>query len=229
MKMLKPATFTPVCVICLAFNARADATYDYTGAAMSGTQTGYFGGDFDFESLPYCCMALDGSLTLSSPLAPNLIDSIVVPVAMTFNIGGQTEGGMRFQYPPDPTLEYQPTQDILSVNTVLFANSVEFSTDSVGAVIGWSLSLNTPYPQFSGGSTAFVTSAGDREQVAPDAPQGTSYAVANTAAGTWIEHANAAPEIDARGATAGLTLLVGLIAVLRGRRKPNAWDARTLS
>ncbi len=213
--------------VCPSSIARAEVVYDYTGATMAGTQYGPGGPDNDYEYRPYL-MTLYGTIALSAPLAPNLLDAVVVPDEMAFNLGAGTPyyfgdpspGGVvvtPFEYEYEPA-QYLGTGNAPDTSILLTWSPIEVSTDTNGDISGWDLSLSSPL----GGSsrtTAAITDAGDSEFVPALTPHGTTYSVSNDVAGTWTEQA---PEIDARGATAGLTLLAGVIAWLGGRNKPRA-------
>lgn len=214
--------------VCLSTNARADAVYDYTGAIMTGTEMG----DIFYPTVTYIDlpieMTLDGSMTFSAPLAPNLVDAYLIPIAMTFNLGAQTPlgegaspGGVQYDiYPSYEPAQYLGTNDAPPTSTL--HSSVEVSTDSTGAITGWSLSLISPY-DIGIFANATVTSAGDTEDVYPQGAHEVFYTASNTVAGTWTEEAQA-PEIDPASATSALTLLAGFLAIVRGRRRSHAHE-----
>jgi hypothetical protein len=111
-----------------------------------------------------------------------------------------------------------------------------FSTNGNGAIDGWSISLDGSVPG-PGGYTLTATSVdiggvgGDAVTLSssctayfsapPGAPQSFSCGAtgSNSKAGVWTPPAARAPEIDPASVASGLTLLLGGIAVMCGRRK----------
>jgi hypothetical protein len=65
-------------------------TYDYTGSGMSGTTSGY---PFPYSPPFPSGLTLDGTITLSAPLAPNLVDAPVTPTYALFSLSGYSAGG----------------------------------------------------------------------------------------------------------------------------------------
>lgn len=227
---MTPTTLTACCALaCLAGTAQAQTTYDYSGAQLSGTQVGSFiGPDGEGGTFPYCCATLEGSMTLASPLAPNLNDAIVDPTALTFSLVGIYAGGSypqgviqsggplvyAGQYSPNP-YGAGPDQDILLTYTT------QVSTNSTGQITGWDFTLanGTGGP---GGWQATVTSSGDTASY-NESDHGPLYKLSSTVAGDWSVagggSAEAAPEINPDGAVPAVTMLLGLMAVIRGRRR----------
>jgi hypothetical protein len=83
----------------------ADSTYTYTGNAFNS---------FAYLSCPPYC-ALTGSMTLATPLAPDLSSGVIVPTSWSFSPGG----GIVFD------------------NTNSVGTPFVISTDASGAIIGW--------------------------------------------------------------------------------------------
>jgi hypothetical protein len=146
---------------------------------------------------------LSGIVTLSAPLGDNLNDFSVTPTRLQMVSGGFGE---------------------------LFG-SVAFSTNGNGAIDGWSMSLGGG-PGGPGGWTETMTSSdiggvgGDNAEIAANCTVSASgqnfscgWTGSNTKPGVWTSPAAQAPEIDPASAASGLTLLLGGVAVLRGRRK----------
>jgi hypothetical protein len=148
---------------------------------------------------------LNGFITLSAPLGDNLNNVSVTPTFV----------------------------DIFS-GSFLFRGAFAFSTNGTGAIDGWSISLNGDVPG-PGGYRSSATSV-DRGGVGGDSatmsttctaffsagsPQsfGCGSTGSNTTPGVWTSPATKAPEIDPASAASGLTLLLGGVAVLRGRRR----------
>lgn len=212
--------------VCLSLNARAaDATYDYTGQMMSGT--GHYTVDNPLPnepssgSSPGYPLTLDGTLTLAAPLAPNLSNFSVTPIYAVFSLG-LPAGGPLVLTGPDPSYAGPGVGANVNSNTSLQFTSLNFSTDSTGTIIGWDLAMaGTPYSfeRF----IATTTQSGDSAQYVisePNSGGGNSYDVgANSTPGTWAEVTpSPAPEIDPASAGSALTLLAGMIAVVRRRR-----------
>jgi hypothetical protein len=151
---------------------------------------------------------LSGFVTLSAPLGDNLNDSSVTPtrIQMFSGVTGQ-----------------------------LFMGTVAFSTNGNRAVDGWSMSL-AGMVGGPGGWTETMTSSdiaggvgGDYAEISTNCtayfssgkpPQNFSCGStgSNTTPGVWTGPPTRAPEIDPASAAGGLSLLLGGVAVLRGRR-----------
>jgi hypothetical protein len=183
-------------------------TYDYTGLPMSGTACCY---PYPYSPPTGGELILDGTITLSAPLAPNLVDAPVTPTYALFSLNGYSAGGSVFP----GTLDFGPT----ATDYILLANTMDFSTNGSGRITGWNIELFTPG---TGGYTppywtATSTSAGDSGTLNTNGLNITNQLVtvaSNTTPGSWT----AAPEIDPSLAISGLVLLLSGVAVLRGRR-----------
>ena len=147
---------------------------------------------------------LTGFITLSAPLGDNLNDVSVMPTYVALNSGSP-----------------------------LFNGVFAFSTDGNGAIVGWSMSLNGDVGG-PGGYTTTATSVdfggkgGDTAAMlttctAYGGPSPESFICgstgSNTTPGVWTSPASKVPEIDPAPAATGLTLLLGGVAMLLGRRK----------
>jgi hypothetical protein len=150
---------------------------------------------------------LNGFITLSAPLGDNLNNVSVTPTFVDISTGSP-----------------------------LFRGVFTFSTNGNGAIDGWSMSLDgsvsgpggyglTATSVDIGGvggdsatmsttCTAFFSPSLQPPQSFPCGSSGS-----NTTPGVWTSPAAQAPEMDPASAASGLTLLLGGVAVLRGRRK----------
>jgi len=149
---------------------------------------------------------LSGFITLSAPLGDNLNNGSVWPTYV----------------------------DITTGSSPLFNGVFAFSTNSSGAIDGWSMSLSGSIGG-PGGYTLTATSVdiggmgGDSATMAttctayfplqPPQSFGCGSTGSNTTPGVWTSPAIRAPEIDPASATTGLMLLLGGIAVLRERQQ----------
>jgi hypothetical protein len=182
----------------------ADATYDYTGQALSNMSS------------------LDGTITLAAPLAPNVSNFSVTPIYALFGFGNPSigfrnpnTGGSLILAGPDPSYAGQ-------AGTGLTFSTLIFSTDGTGTITGWDLVMaGTPlsYESF----TATSTQSGDSTQYliieSNDNEANRHDDGANSTPGTWTELTpSPAPEIDPGMAGSGLTLLAGVLATVRGRK-----------
>jgi hypothetical protein len=158
-----------------------------------------------------------GELVLSSPLGDNLNNVAVTPVSYSFD--SSTRFGSHY---------------LNSGNPQSPGNSASFlfSTDATGMLTGWNISViggdfgGTNSPTWA---TVTISNAGDSfttglSTPSCEAPPGVpiscfSVSESNSAPGSWDATIARAPEIDPASAASGLTLLLGGVAVLRGRRK----------
>jgi hypothetical protein len=157
-----------------------------------------------------------GEVVLSSPLAPNLNNVAVNPVFWSFD----SSTGFGYLNSNDPQIGNEGNSDLFM-----------FSTDSNGALTSWNLTLNngissgTNSPSFA---SASITNSGDTFATGysspscgapPGVPVGCySVSESNQASGNWSATAMQAPELNPASTAGSLTLLFGVIAVLRGRR-----------
>jgi hypothetical protein len=200
-----------VAVLIVTPLAASAQTYDYTGQGMSGTT---YGDPWPYSPPIPGGLQLDGTITLSAPLAPNLVDAPVTPTYAVFSLNGYSAGGPAFP----GNLQFGPTAN----NYILLGNAMDFSTNSSGQITAWNIELFTPgpYGYLSPPDWSVTsTSAGDTGTlVVPDGDNITDAATtiaSNTTAGSWA----AAPEISSTAAFSGILLLLGGVAILRGGRK----------
>lgn len=146
---------------------------------------------------------ISGYLTLDALLAPNLSDAVVTPITFSFN------GAM-------------PLSGDFAASGALLSDVFQFTTDSTGAITGWGFTLSGT----DGSNTVYETSVAYSDGSGSDFvslyspttdPTCCSSAGSVNAPGTWTTVT--APEIDPASAAGGITLLLGGVAVLRGRRR----------
>jgi hypothetical protein len=196
-------------------NAQA-TTYTYQGAPFFGGFDVSPPAGADSFTVPAAAVGtLNGFIILSAPLGDNLNNVSVTPTFVDISTG------------PPPTAPFPTVPP-------LFRGDFTFSTNANGAIDGWSISLDGSVPG-PGGYELSATSV-DRGGVGGDSatmsgtctaffkfgsPQsfGCGSSGSNTTPGVWTSPATRAPEIDPASAVSGLTLLLGGLAVLRGRRK----------
>lgn len=163
-----------------------------SGAALGQVTYDYTGSDFTAAVAPFTTFeSLTGSVTLASALAGNDNLEQVSPTAFSFSVGGQA----------------------ISNLTAGVTDQFRFTTNAAGAITAWALSIEDPTLNYSTFSTGTNTAADDVLDV-----QGSPTILADTqTAGTWTLQPVAAPEIESASAASGLTLLIGLLLVFRGR------------
>jgi hypothetical protein len=88
------------------------------------------------------------------------------------------------------------------------------ATNSSGQIIDWAFSVNDNQTS----NNVSLSSSGPGDNFYSNNSQTESYS-ATGSGGSWAVGAAAAPEIDPTSAYSGLTLLLGGLAVLRGRRR----------
>jgi hypothetical protein len=149
-------------------------------------------------------------ITLSSPLGQNLNNAVIVPPNVTIAVVG-----------PDITpIEIANFTNVTNPASFPGYPSFTFSTIN-GAITGWSFS-GALIDIGQGGFHVSVssTSLGDSYNAntnglaPPNGIPGTRSGASNSTPGTW----GVAPEIDPTSAGSGLTLLLGSLVVMRGRR-----------
>ncbi len=144
-------------LLCLAALAQADITYNYTGNTMTCT-----------GACPVSTATLHGSMTLSSPLAPNLFFAPVTPLSYDFVVTGGAFSSQHFtQAAPGP-------------------DAFAFITDPTGAITGWQISFTgnletSASAKFVGGGDTLHDSTG------------ASFTFSNTSPGTWTIATAAVP------------------------------------
>lgn len=185
-------------------------TLDYSGSLMSIVgESSFNGGPGPF--------ALTGSLVLSTPLGMNAIDETVVPSSWSFNT---PEGILSSSFASNPT------------NVFGGVNATFSFTTRNGAIVGWDVVASSLYSP--GGPTEILSSITSEDIAGKggDTYQGVessqycgepgvlcyTASAANSTPGRWV----AVPEIDGASAAGALTLLIGSLFILRGRRRAAA-------
>ena len=183
----------------------ATETLDYSGSIMSITGESSFGGS---GPGPF---ALNGWVELSSPLGANVTNDAVIPVAWSFNT---PEGILSSSFAGNPT----------NVEGSVTA-SFTFTTRN-GTIVGWDVAADSLY--LPGGPTELLSdiTSDDMAGKGGDTYAGTvenqycgsvlcySATAADSTSGKW----SAVPEISVESGAAGLSLLIGGLVILRGRR-----------
>jgi hypothetical protein len=187
----------------------------------------------DYIGSPFTSRSIDGNLTnglanaipenagelvLGSPLGDNLNDAAVTPLSWSFD--SNTQFGSVYLNSHNPAAG-DPGDSM----------SFMFSTDAHGVITGWSIAViggifegtNSPsFAQITIGNAGdtFSTGFSSPSCAVPPGVPAPCYTVteSNAASGSWNSTIARAPEIDFTAAAGGLTLLLGSIAVLRGRR-----------
>ncbi len=170
-------------------------------AAKAQTETLYYSGNevTDVTGLPVTVSgSINGYLTLDAPLGANLAGAEINPIAFSFNGG-------------DPLSNLNPSA----------MASFFFSTDSTSHITDWLFALTGTT---AGGTTVsegsvFYPASNGNPATAEDLIQLNDSTGISTSAGTWTVASVAAPEIDPTSAVSGLMLLLGSVAVMRGRTK----------
>jgi hypothetical protein len=195
----------------ISANAQA-TTYTYQGDAFTGSagsvnSTPPAGWTSINVPRNFGVGTLNGFIILSAPLGDNLNNVSVTPAFVDISTGSP-----------------------------LFRGDFTFSTNANGAIDGWSMSLNGSVPGPGGyeltatsvdiggvGGDSATMSATCTAFFSPSLKPPQSFACgtsgSNMKPGVWTSPAAKAPEIDPASAVSGLTLLLGGVAVLRGRRK----------
>jgi hypothetical protein len=184
----------------------------------------------DYSGSPFTSLTIDGNLSnglanaipenvgelvFGSPLGPNLNNVAVTPVSWSFD--GSTQFGSVYLNSSSPFVD---------------SMSFLFSTDANGVPTAWSINVlggilsGTNAPSFASviignSGDSFSTGFSNPSCGAPPGVPVSCYFVSenNAAAGDWKTTVAKAPEIDPASAAGGLTILLGGLAVLGGRRK----------
>lgn len=151
---------------------------------------------------------IHGSLTLDTPLGANLAGFQVNPVAFSFDGGG------------GPLSNLNASGDFFSFST----DASSHITDWIFALTGTSSSGTSVFEGslFSPASGGNPATAEDLIQLVNSSPDNPDCCVSegiSNSPGTWTVTSVAAPEIDPTSAVSGLMLLLGSVAVMRGRTK----------
>lgn len=230
-KVLTGLCFGFSALLSLPGAASAQVRYDYVGKPITvtvNTATSAGGPAPYTETFPFL-----GSITLAQALNQNEANQQVVPLSYSFSNTGGPQGG--------PTLSYDPAAvgpDPGSIGT--YGNTSYLVPGGANPITsGWAAGYGSlPTLSFytvDGSITAFdMTFSGFNDYIneqltltsSGDSFSGTycnahciGYAAqeqgSNQVGGAWTV---AAPEIDPASAASGLTLLLGTLLVLRGRR-----------
>jgi hypothetical protein len=174
-------------------------TLDYTGASFTPVS---INGNSGIPNIT-------GDIQLSAPLGANLTNASVTPTSWSFN---------------DPNL----TSAVASSGPGTTTDSFTFTTVN-GVITGWDIDvsyLNTTAKSSTWSSIILSSVAGDTYTTGYSTPTckgnpDPCFSLTQTTTpGSWTA-AVAAPEIDPSSAAAGLALLLGGLAVLRGRKDAN--------
>ncbi len=191
-------------------NAQTE-TLEYTGSPFTSLSFTGTMSDAVANSIPQNT----GELVLSSPLGDNLHNFAVTPVSWSFNSSTPNSVFLKSNNPfPGPG----------DVATFLF------STNANGMLTAWNIVVSGGILQ-NATATSFaavtINTAGDSFSSGASSPSCSLFKPntacftlkqSNTAAGVWTVSLAKAPEIDPASASTGLTLLLGGLAVLCGRR-----------
>ena len=198
----------------MAANAQTE-TLDYIGSPFTSRN---IDGDLT-NGLANTIAENAGQLVLSSPLGDNLNNAVVTPLSWSFD--SNTQFGSIYLNSHNPAAG-DPGDSM----------SFLFSTDAKGAITGWSIAViggifeGTNSPSFAditigNAGDTFSTGFSSPECAVPPGVPAPCYTVteSNAAPGSWNTSIARAPEIDSTSAAGALTLLLGCIAVLRGRKE----------
>lgn len=204
--------------LALAGSIRAQEVLDYQGASYTSTHIVLHPNPQGFNvTVPSYSLseAISGSITLSSPLVPNMNDVAVIPSSLLFtdgNLGTVGQGGP-FQLTNAPGTSGSP--DVF-----------HFWTNASGQITNWNFSLYaiTPGTNSPEVFTVASTLSGDQAtftQFSSSGAFGTAYA-SNSEAGAWTPVSTVGvPEINGASAGSAIALLLGCLAVMcGGRRSP---------
>lgn len=192
-------------IVAPTMTLAATETLDYSGSIMSITGESSFGGS---GPGPF---ALNGWVELSSPLGANVTNDAVIPVAWSFNT---PEGILSSSFAGNPT----------NVDGSV-TGSFTFTTRN-GTVVGWNVAAESLYLPGSPTELLSDITSDDMAGKGGDTYAGTvenqycgsalcySATAADSTPGRW----SAVPEISVESGAAGMSLLIGGLVILRGRR-----------
>jgi hypothetical protein len=188
----------------VATNAQV-TTLDYQGSIFTSVSVS---GNGSFPDVPTLSSVV-GDVVLSAPLGANLSDVTLVPTAFSFNAPLLNSG--LFTFPCCGNI-----------------SSFAFTTNNMGAITGWNIDLSFTFvgTNSPSGNSIVLGTSGDSYTGFGSTPSGCAPSGGcslfiqenTTTAGVWSV-AQKAPEIDPASAASGMTLLLGGLAVMRGRRK----------
>ena len=184
-------------------NAQA-TTLDYQGSVFTNVS---ISGNGSFPDVPTLSSVV-GDVVLNAPLGANLNDVTLVPTAFSFDA---------------PLLN----SDLFAFPCCGNTSSFAFTTNNVRAITGWNIDLSFTFvgTNSPSGNSIVLGTSGDSYTGFGSTPSGCAptggcslfIQESNTTPGVWSV-AQKAPEIDPASAASGLTLLLGGLAVMRGRR-----------
>jgi hypothetical protein len=178
-------------------------TLDYQGSVLTNV---IVSGNGSFPDVPTLSSVV-GDVVLSAPLGASLNNAIVVPTAFSFNA---------------PLLN----SDLFTFPCCGNTSSFAFTTNNTGAITGWNIDLSFTFvgTNSPSGNSIVLGASGDSYAGFGSTPSGCAptggcslfIQESSTTPGVWSV-AQKAPEIDPAAAASGLTLLLGGLAVMRGR------------
>jgi hypothetical protein len=196
-------------------------------AAFAQTETlDYFGSTFTSVSVSgnaaYAAQSgiptsNTGEIVLSAPLGDNLNNVAVNPVSYAFD---STNALGAFYLTSQGPFHGAPGND----------GTFVFSTNAAGVLTGWNINVyggifagtNSPsnaYVSISNAGDAFAAGTSTPSCASPRGGPCYQIRESNSSPGTFVSSGARAPEIDPRSAMSALTLLLGGLAVLRGRHR----------
>jgi hypothetical protein len=193
--------------------ASAQQMWDYTGSVLVGTSNSST--QYPGQSAPLPQYSpITGYFTVAQSLGDNLNNVLITPA--TFDM---TEGATSVVFVNGQNQGALQSYDSLYV-----------STNANGQIVGWSMNFGAGAQS---ASNPFYFNATSSQS--GDSTNGytgsfgccsTSWTASNNTAGVWVDPpvSASAPEIDPASAAAGLLLLIGGLAVARGRRHSRIHD-----
>lgn len=202
----------------LVANAQ-QTTLDYQGDIMTGTSGGSSEGNY-FQT-GTASGSFDASIVLNGSLSAN--DLTLTSYSITFNGQAALPGyvsSIQVENPGSTSVIQQTSSTSWSLYTGEYSsNGILDLTTADGAITGATVSYYAT-GDHEGNYGVSIGSGGDSysyfEQPCDSSPCVYAMNVSNSTAGSWS--VTSAPEIDPASAAGGLTLLLGSLLVLRGRR-----------
>jgi hypothetical protein len=215
--------------LCAPLAAEADeiVTLTYQSAPLTGTYTTIVSGLPISD--PFISGAFTGTVSGSVIYDQTLFSQAgyFAPISYNFTLTGS--GGVNFGFvsAPGPCIDCIA---IISSNGVITGAQVDLVNNATSEIFTppmISFTVLTIGPQGDSASVSGRNCSNDQEYyeilfASPTYPGSTgvcSVQASSSMAGTWTETSTAAPEIDPATAGSALTLLVGLAAIMRGRRR----------
>lgn len=200
-KFLAPMTILLLSAPLIA--AAQSGSLDYHSGTLYGLEVTTAGA---LPSFSLISGAYDVSLLLGNPLAANLTDATIVPTSWSATCA-----------------QGSSCISVGSNNAAMNSTAAfQFSTDNSGSIVGWGFSIAGTLGV--GGTDAYQLTSSSFPSVdtftyhgtGPNASTVTAGAIGGS--GGWRSTFQA-PEINPAAASSGLALILGVIAVLSGRRK----------